>query len=94
MEQQEFTDERGRKYKVLMEGDQMIPIGPPDIVDVLELPEPVATRLHNILYQRGLFSYKDIAAGKNALGALQEALSIDVQRLVEAFYRFETGGPK
>lgn len=91
MEKKETIDEKGRKYLVLSDGTNEIPIGPPEgIVDRMGLPEPFATILHNVLYQRGLMSYRDIAAGKQAIGALQEALSIDAQKLVEAYLKFET----
>lgn len=89
------TDEKGRKYKVLIDssmGDELsIIIGPPvDLVDELDLPEPFATRLHNNLCDRGIFTFKDLSVNNRAVqGALQEALSIDVQRLAEAYSNYE-----
>lgn len=70
-------------------------IGPPEgIVDALELPEPFATRLHNILFNRGLLTYEDVVKNpKQLLGAMQEALSLDVQKLQEAYFKYsEPGG--
>lgn len=89
------VSEEGRKYKVLFSEDvpagAYIKIGPPEgLVDTLGLPGEMATRLHNILYDRKLFTYKDISAPGAALGALQEALSIDAQKLAEAFALYET----
>lgn len=83
--------EQGRKYEVYADEDKSIPIGPPEhVVDALKLPEPFATRLHNILHQRGLFTYADVARQPQSLqGALQEALSIDVQVLTEAYWKYE-----
>lgn len=87
----EHVDELGRKYKAYSSGDEVLIIGPPEgLVDELELPEPFATRLHNIMFARGFISYADVAkANSNLMGALQEALSIDVQRLNEVFFRHE-----
>lgn len=88
------TDEKGRKYAVLLDGEigdgLSIVIGPPEgLVDTLDLPEPQATRLHNILFDRTLFTYKAITAKGAIQAVLQELFSIDAQRLVEAFHNFE-----
>lgn len=80
----------GRLYKALQDGDSVIPIGPPEgLVDALELPEPFATTLHNILYARGILTYADATKPKALIGALQEALTLDAQKLAEVFSRFE-----
>ena len=79
---------KDRKYDAYIEGDLQIIIGPPEgLVDELELPKKVATRLHNALHRRGIFNYRD-AKKKNAqfLAALQEALRVDAQKLMQAFY--------
>ena len=96
MERTIFTDGlTGRKSVVLVDrsgAEEMhIILGPPEgMVESLSLPEPFATRLHNILCDRGLLTYKDVATNQRALlGALQEALSIDVQTLAEAYFQFE-----
>jgi len=87
--------EEGRKYQVLQSEDippgGYIKLGPPEgLVDTLGLPEEIATRLHNILYDRKLFTYKDISRPGAAFGAMQEALSVDAQKLAEAFALYET----
>lgn len=95
MKKKTITNEEGRKQEAFEEGDLVIPIGPPErIVDVLELPEPIATNLHNALHLRGLLTYEDVRKNPNSLqGALQEVLQLDVQKLTEAFYKYEnTGG--
>lgn len=83
----------GRKYKVLFDSGMpgaYIVIGPPEgLVDTLGLPESFATRLHNILFERRIFSYKDISNTRTAVGILQEVLQLDVQRLTEAFYQYD-----
>jgi hypothetical protein len=85
----------GRKYKAYSDGSEegIVIIGPPEgMVDELGMPEPFATRLHNILYARGFFSHADVVKVNNGLmGALQEALSIDVQKLNEYFFECEKG---
>ena len=90
----EYTDEKGRKYAVLLDGEigdgLSIVIGPPEgLVDMLELPEPQATRLHNILFDRKLFTYTAITARGAIQAVLQELFAIDAQRLTEAFHNFE-----
>ena len=93
------TDDKGRKYSVLIDssmGDELsIILGPPSgLVDELEFPEPFATRLHNILCDRGLLTYNDIAKNqKSVIGALQEALALDAQRIAEAYLNYEKETP-
>ena len=96
MERETFTDGlTGRKSVVLVDRsgteEMHIILGPPEgLVEELGLPEPFATRLHNILCDREILTYKDVAKRQNQLlGALQEALSVDVQRLAEAYFKFE-----
>lgn len=82
--------ETGRLYEALKDGEVLILVGPPEgLVDSLNLPEPFATNLHNVLYHRRIFSYRDASNHRNLLGALQEALNLDAQRLAEAFSKFE-----
>lgn len=86
----------GRKYMAYVSPDEQqgafVIIGPPEgLVESLGVQEPFATTLHNILYDRRLYTYKDVAANqKVAYGALQEALNIDAQRLVQAYFTFGT----
>lgn len=84
----------GRKYKAYVSPDEQtgafVIVGPPEgLVDTLSLPEPFATTLHNILYERGIFTYADAAKKNVILGALQEALQIDAQKLAEEFLKYE-----
>lgn len=86
----------GRKYRALADGSgNAIVIGPPEgLVDDLGLPEPFATSLHNILYDRGLLTFRDVQTRPRELtGALQEALLLDVQRLTEAYWKFSQEVP-
>jgi hypothetical protein len=93
MERREWIDPvNHRKYQVLGDGDgNHIIVGPPEgLVETLGLTEPFATTLHNILYDRGMFNFTIVARNsKNLVGALQEALNLDVQRLTEAFFNYE-----
>lgn len=80
-----------RIYEALQHGEDIMIIGPPEgLVDMLGLPEPFATNLHNILYRRRIFTYAQASRGNVLHGALQEALNIDAQRLTEAFKNYET----
>jgi hypothetical protein len=87
----EHTDEKGRKYKAYREGEMIVIVGPPEgLVDELGLLEPFATRLHNVLFRRGLWNYQEVRKQRNALlGAYQEALRLDVQKLTEGFFKYE-----
>jgi len=86
----------GRKYLAYVSEDDppggYVVVGPPEgLVDSLGLPEPFATTLHNALFDRGLYNYKAIAANqKVAVGVIQEVLGMDAQKLVQAFFQFET----
>lgn len=92
METGEVT-ENGRKYLAHISPDEQagayIVIGPPNVVDELGLPEPFATRLHNILYERGIMTAKEATRPNVVQGALQEAYQVDAQKLVEAYFNFE-----
>lgn len=92
MEQIEHTDHRGRKYKAFKDGDAVLVVGPPeDFLDELGIPEPFATTLHNILFNRGIFSFKDAARKPQELtGALQECYRLDAQKLMEALFKYES----
>lgn len=91
MDNFEYTDPvNGRKYEALREGEEVMKLGPPEgLVDALEMPEPFATNLHNVLYRRHIYTYADASRGNILTGALQEALNVDVQRLTEVFSTFE-----
>ncbi|MDK1117609.1 MAG: hypothetical protein QGM50_02340 [Anaerolineae bacterium] len=94
MEKVEYIDERGRLYSALKEGDNTIILGPPeDLMAELGLDEPLATTLHNILYRRGFITLEDAVRKQQELfGALQEALSVDVQKLTAAFHNLTKEG--
>lgn len=91
MELTEYTDPAtGRRYEAMRDGDEIMKLGPPDdVIDSLDLPEPFATNLHNILHRRHIFTFADATRGNVLVGALQEALNMDVQRLTEAFKNYE-----
>lgn len=92
MDSIEHIDEKGRRYRAYADqSGNIIILGPPEgLVDSLNLPEPFATTLHNVLYARGILNYDAaVRAGNALMGALQEALVLDVQRLTEAFYKIE-----
>lgn len=99
-ELKEVTDEKGRKYKAYVDPSAppgaYVVVGPMEgLVDTLGLPDEVATRLHNILYDRGILDFKSLSRNGVAQAVIQELFSLDAQNLVSAFLKFEnenTGG--
>lgn len=84
----------GRKYRAISDGtSNSIVIGPPEgLVDIY--PEPFATNLHNILYARGLYTYRDVQKRpKELIGALQEAMTLDAQKLQELYFSYSQEEP-
>lgn len=84
----------GRKYRAYISPDEQagahIIIGPPEgLVDSLGLPPETATRLHNILYDRGIMKYEDAARRGVLPGVIQELFTLDAQLLLQKFNEFE-----
>jgi hypothetical protein len=98
MKKAEYIDERGRKYQVLIPDDAPlenahmgIVVGPPDVADMLNIPEPFATRLHNAFYRRKIFSALDVKRRPNEVAsAIGSALAIDVAEIHAKFIALET----
>lgn len=94
----EYEDDRGRLYLVRLPADAPdsdaasgIVIGPPDVVDELDLPEPFATRLHNELFRRKLFTLADLNRSKSPVrAALQKALRVDELAICRMFVQLAT----
>lgn len=92
MRQLDFTDRAGRTWRVELPdnvGDDQahlgIPIGPPDLTR-LGLPEPLAIRLHNELWGRGLFTQRDVLARRGELvAAWQAALRVDAMEVARLY---------
>ena len=90
--QVEYVDDDGRKWAVKVpEGEEDnanmgIPIGPPDLSE-LGLPIDVEVRLHNQLYNRGLFTLRDIRGRRQneIFAAIQSALNVDVSKVTSLF---------
>lgn len=87
-----FLDRRGRKYTA--EIPEEVPdieayrgaiVGPPDVVEVLGLPEPVATEVHNALHDRGVLTTADAKRPGIVFGALQAALKMDQFKIISAY---------
>jgi hypothetical protein len=98
MKKVEYLDPKGRKYQRLVESDESeemyqygINVGPPeDITEGLGLSDELATRLHNQLYQRGLWTIKDINKNpKLVFAALQATLGINQQKIVNAYLKYD-----
>lgn len=101
MRQVDYTNESGRNYRVMLppeatdeEAPMGVPIGPPDVVDTLGLPEPFATRLHNLLHRRGLYGTKEVRKHPQSLqSALQSAYKVDLHVLMQAYIESEKEMP-
>lgn len=94
MKKETIKSESGRNQEVYQEGDMTVPIGPPErVVDILGLPEPIATNLHNELHRRNLLTFADVSRNPHSLqGALQAVLGLDAQKLSEAYWKYENSG--
>lgn len=85
----------GRKYLTMLpEGvenvDLGVLIGPPEFVDYLGLPEPFATRLHNQMFARKLFTLSDLQKRSQEIqAALQSAFRVDVASIMTAYKEAE-----
>lgn len=84
----------GRKYRAYVSNETTsgthVIIGPPEfLVDSLGLPLETATRLHNILYDRGIMKYEDAAKRGVLPGVMQELFALDAQLLLEKFNEFQ-----
>lgn len=93
MEIQTITQD-GRRYKAYISPDEQsgayVIIGPHEgLVDELGLPESIATKLHNILYSRGIFTYEDAAKKNVLIGVIQEVYLLEAQALLEKFSQYE-----
>jgi hypothetical protein len=67
-----------------------VPVGPPDVDTLIDLPDKFAVRLHNELFARKIFTLDDTTKRQNEVrAALQAALSIDVQSIQSAYQEIE-----
>ncbi len=90
--QVEYIDDDGRKWAVKVpkgEEDKAqmgIPIGPPDLSE-LGLPIDIEVRLHNQLYNRGLFTLRDVRRRRQneIFASIQSALNVDVSKVTSLF---------
>jgi len=97
VKQVDYTDNRGRQYRVLLPDGEVIeraptgiPVGPPDVVDAMGLTEPLATRLHNELFARGLFTADDARRKPSELqAAILAAAKVDAQTVYKAYVETE-----
>lgn len=96
MKQATYTDAQGRKWRVWLpdgvpdrEAHMGLPIGPPDISE-LDLPEDISVRLHNELFDRELFTSRDVRARRQDLvSAVISAFKFSAERIQEIYVREE-----
>lgn len=68
-----------------MHAEQGVPLGPPPLAE-LNLPPEVEVRLHNQLFERGLYTSQDVRRRlPDVRAALMAALSVDVARILAVF---------
>lgn len=87
-----YVDSFGRKWATQIpdhapesEAEFGIPLGPPPL-DGLNLPEEIQTRLHNQLFERGLFNNVNVSRRRTDLqAAIQYAVQLHQQRLVDLY---------
>jgi hypothetical protein len=89
-----YEDETGRKWLVLVpvgkpeQAAYGIVLGPPDVREILPsgYPEAVLFTLHEELFNRGLFTEKELMGrGQEIQAALAAALRLDVQAIMRAY---------
>jgi hypothetical protein len=90
--QASYTDSDGRSWAVLLPDkapDEDAPmglhVGPPSL-DSLGLPKEVAIRLHNQLFDRGIFTLKEARVRRTEIfAALQAAYQVDSTILLNLY---------
>ena len=98
MRQVPYTDPSGRMWVVGLpesapdsEASMGVPLAPPAL-DSLGLPEETEVRLQAQLVARRLFDFKDVRKRRvDVMAALQAALRVNVQRIVDLY---EAAAPK
>ena len=94
----DYQDESGRWWRVRVPDDcpvelyaSGIPVGPPSLDSLEDMPEATKVRLHNELFHRGILTRRDaLRFGKEIFAALQAAYRTDMQRIQTVF--MEQGG--
>lgn len=87
-----YEDEKGRKWLVKIpetapdsDASMGIVVGPPSL-DSLGLPEHIAIKLHNGLFDRDLFTEQDVKQRKQeVIAALLHAIGADVRRVMNLY---------
>ena len=95
----DYQDGRGRWYRTRLpeeasddQAAQGILVGPLDVVDGLGLPEAVATRLHNQMHARGLWTVREaVRRSHEVMAALQAAYRVDTAAVIAAFEALADG---
>lgn len=93
MRETSFTDERGRRWAVLLpeglpeiDASLGLPLGPPSL-EGLGLPPEIEVRLHNELFNRRIFTERDAKTRRaDIFGALQHALRVDIGKIIDHCY--------
>lgn len=95
-----WTDRDGRQWRTLIptdapesEAELGVPDGPPSLA-ALQLPIEIEVRLHNELYARRIFYYRDARRRPaEVMAALQAALKLDAHHIIDLYGREAIDGP-
>lgn len=87
-----YTDEGGKKFKVLIPDEAPdthakfgLIVGPPDL-SALNIPKDMEIRLNNQLFNRGLFTNKDVLTRRReVVAALQATLALDADKIINLY---------
>jgi hypothetical protein len=94
-----YKGDDGRWFSVLLPDDEPdenahlgVPIGPPDVVFPVQLPESFFVRLHNELYFRGVFTSRDAMTRRaDVQAAMLAASKASVEMVIQAYMEWENG---
>lgn len=87
-----YTDRAGRKWATMLpdgkpdsDASTGLPLGPPSLEE-LGLPKDIEVQLHNGLFEREIFTFRDARRRRKELRlVLQTALRVTINRLMEVY---------
>lgn len=92
MREASYTDAEGKSWWVALpegipdnDASMGLPLGPPDLSS-LGLPKEMEIKLHNQLFSRRIFTYKEARARRTDIfAALQSAFAFDTEKIVQLY---------
>lgn len=91
-----YIDQKGRKWRRWLpdtvseeRANLGVPGGPVPLDKLAEemgMPEEIQTRLHNALFERGIFTkYDAVTRRQDIVGAFTSVFKLDAQRIIDLF---------